>query len=333
MDAREEAIQRTVLRKARELGISSDAARNELELSVRANPDTYLTGAPERALMLLAQTLESIDESRDRDDYLDDDQYRLAFMARMGTLAAASEKALEIDPANLDAKLLLTIATPQPVDKRVRTMAGVLAEAEDAAKGPHSDGALARELGLPEGYANLFSRPKLRVLAAIARWSLLAAQPRRAVGNALRLLVESKDERDPLGARYTLALAYARLEDEAGFQELDRAWGHRDSAWSALARTLLLFKLDRMPAARRALTGYISVYESGAFGLASPTLVEPYLPDRPYFEPGTLDEVVLAVHEAEPIIVDTPDFMNWCNSQPNFRESADAYARRMGYDA
>ena len=148
----------------------------------------------------------------------------------------------------------------------------------------------------------------------------------------MRLLDETRRDRDPLGARYTLALAYARLEDEPGFQELDRAWGHRDSAWSALARTLLLFKLDRMPAARRALTGYVSVYESGAFGLASPTLVEPYLPDRPSFEPGSLDEVVFAVHEAEPIIVDTPDFMNWCNSQPGFRESAEAFARRMGYD-
>ena len=333
MDARAEALERTVLRKARELGISSEAARHELALSVRANPDAYVSAAPERALLLLAQALESIGESRDRDDYLDDDQYRLAFMGRMGVLAAASEKALEIDPESLDAKLLLAIATPQPVDRRVRSMAEALAEAEATTEKPGSDEALARELGLPEGYSNLFCRPRLRVLAAISRWSLLAGQPRRAVKNALKLLAATKREHDPYGARFTLALAYARLEDEAGFQELDRAWGHRDSAWSALARMLLLFKLDRMPAARRALSGYVSVYESGAFGLANPTLVEPYLPDRPRFEPGSLDEVVLAVHEAEPIIQDTPDFMNWCNGQPGFLESADAYARRMGYDS
>lgn len=323
MDAREEALERTVERMALELGVSSPRARRELDLSVRENPDAYVTAAPEVALMSLARALETAEARRSRDDYLDDDQYRLAFMGRMGFIVGACEQVLDLDPACLDAKLLLAIATPQPLDRRIRAIREALEV--DAALGEGAN-------DVSPAYAELLRRPRLRALAALARWNIIGARPQQAVAAALELMRLSKREHDPLGGRYTLAIAFARLEDEDGFREIERAWGHRDSAWSAIARTLLLFKLDRMPAARRALQSFISVYESGAFGLARPTLVEPYLPDRPSFEPKSLDEVVLAVHEAEPVIVDTPDFIGWCEEQPGFRESVERFARRMGYD-
>ena len=44
------------------------------------------------------------------------------------------------------------------------------------------------------------------------------------------------------------------------------------------------------------------------------------------------EEATLAVHEADPIIVDVPDLPIWVQEQPGMLESAMSFARRSGLD-
>ena len=137
---------------------------------------------------------------------------------------------------------------------------------------------------------------------------------------------------DALGARFTCTLAMARLEDEEGFNWLDAREGRRGNAWFHLSRVLLMYKLGRLPAARRALRGYDQLCVGGAYALLQPTFVEVYLPDRPVYTPGTFEESMLAVHEADLVVSDVPDFCAWACDQPGFLASAQSFCERNGLE-
>ena len=137
---------------------------------------------------------------------------------------------------------------------------------------------------------------------------------------------------DFLGARFTLAYVLARLEDEEGLHKLDESCGYQSNAWMRLAFTLLFFKLNRMPAAKRALKGFVNLGEGAAYALLRPSFVDLYIPCRINFTPDTFAENVIAVHEAEAIIADVPEFISWAESVPGVTQSARDYAFKAGLD-
>ena len=137
---------------------------------------------------------------------------------------------------------------------------------------------------------------------------------------------------DELGCRHTEAIALARLEDEEGFDQLDARFGRHDNAWTSLSRCVLMYKLGRMSAARRALAGFDRLCQGGSYALMRPVFVEVYLPDRPPVAVNSLEEATLAVHEMEPTIADVPDFINWAAAQPGISASAEAFAQRNDLD-
>ena len=177
---------------------------------------------------------------------------------------------------------------------------------------------------------DVFARPRLRLLSAIARARLETARYKAAIATCEKLV--ELDSLDHLGARYTWAVALARLEDEKGLDALDAKFGRAGNAWIHLARTLLMFKLDRMPAARRALRGYASLCEGGAYALLRPTFIDGYLPDRPVFTAGSFEEAALAVHECDAVVMDTPDFIAWATAQDGFAAQAEKFARDHDLD-
>ena len=120
-------------------------------------------------------------------------------------------------------------------------------------------------------------------------------------------------------------------EDEPGFEALDARFGRRGDSWQQLGRVLLFYKLGRMPAARRALMGFSSLCEGGPYALLRPVMVDTYLFDRPAAEPYSFAEVTLAVHEADPVICDVPDFCAWASAQGDFERNAQAFAERNGF--
>lgn len=180
-------------------------------------------------------------------------------------------------------------------------------------------------------WSNVADRPRLRVRAAIARCCGDGARWKMARDAAESVLAQTADDGDPLGARHTAAVAYARLEDEEGLNALEARFS-QGSAWSNLARCVLLYKLGRIPAARRALRGYAQLNDGAAYALLRPIFVEVYLPDRPDYPKGSFEEALCAVHETEVVIADTPDFVAWAQSQDWFEAEARDYADRHDLD-
>lgn len=125
----------------------------------------------------------------------------------------------------------------------------------------------------------------LHTLEAISQLCMASARYRAAVNYSRRVL---KAEGYPTRAAGTVLLALARLEDEDGFfalaHQLEEQMGAdalENSPWYLLARTILLFKTNKMRPATRALREFANRCEGGAFFLLNPMYQTPYLPCRP----------------------------------------------------
>ncbi len=323
MNAREELVRRLSMKRSRQLGSLSKEAFAELELAVQKNPKSFVDDPAEEAFHTLAQALSRYEDSLHDDDLLDDEQYLEVRSKRLATLSKACETALGIDADCVDARLVQLLAADAAPDELHGNLYELDAQLETSGQ----------SLGVGaagDAWADVFSRPRLRVKAALARASLDTARFSMARTYCEDLLALAP--LDTLGARFTYALALARLEDEEGFEWLDAREGRKGNTWFHLSRVLLMYKLGRMPAARRALKGYVRLCEGGAYILFQPLFVDIYMPDRPCFEPGSFAESMLAAHEAEPIIADVPDFVGWASEQEGIYEAAVEYCNRNGLD-
>lgn len=321
MNARAELIERVALRRREQLGPLSDGAYQELYGDVKANVERFVETAAEEALLLIAKALDRHEEARKDEDLMDDESFFASRTKRMERLGRDCQAALAVDPGCLDALLLLALAKDQDPDLAL----GGLLELEQRAIDDLGKGSFPAD-----AWEDLTLRPLLRIKAAIARTSLDSARYRMAAAKAEEVIALSPS--DVLGMRHTCALAYARLEDETAFEALDVRFSRQGSSWEHLARTILLYKLGRMGAARRALGGYSRLCEGGAYALFRPVMVDTYLPDRPDTPPLSFAEATLAVHEADPVVCDVPDFINWAQGQRDAFFSAQDFARRNNYD-
>lgn len=323
MDAHSELTLRLALKRRRKLGSLSDAGFHELEIAVRDNPAAFVDDAEEEAFLELARLLDSLTQSIRDDDLLDDDQYVATRQRRLQALVSGCDNILSIDPHCADALHLRILARDLGPDETLDELLGLKETL-------HESLGSVRVPATGDAWSDVFSRPRLRTEGSIARICIDSARFRMAAKTCADLLALAP--LDALGARYTYALAMARLEDETGFDWLDSRFSRRGNAWLHLGRVLLMYKLDRMPAARRALRGFDRLVEGGAYALLQPVYVDTYLPDRPPFEPGSFQEAILAVHEADSIIADVPDFAAWAESQDDFARSAHAFAQANGLD-
>lgn len=318
MNAWDELVERCALRRREKIGPLSDEAYDELLIAVRSDPASFADDAAERALLVLARALDAYRASCRNDDLLDDAAYEAERRRRIAALHAEAVRACETDERSLDARLLALLSRELEPDALLEGLIGL--ERDFPAGRPQGD----------DTWGDVFYRPHLRLRAAVARTCLDGARFRMAASAAASLVGAVPG--DQLGARHTYALALARLEDEPGFDALDARFGRHGDAWSHLARVILLYKLDRMSAARRALRGYDELCEGGAYALLRPTYVEVYLPDRPEAAPGSFEEAMQAVREAEPIIADVPDFIGWCQGFDWLVASAERFARGRDLD-
>lgn len=317
MDVREELVQRCAVRRREKIGGLSDEGFAELVLAVRDNPSAFVDSPADEAFSAFATALTAYEQNIDGDDLLDDSEYTSTRKRRLASLAQACDRAAAIDPECTDARLVSVQAHEfGPDDLLAR-----LLELRAATSRPDVAG---------DAWDDVFARPSLRLDAALERTCLDGARFKMTIGYAEGLMTAAPT--DALGARYTASLAYARLEDEAGFDALDARFGRRGNTWSNLARTIMLYKLGRMSAARRALRGFCELSAGGAYALLKPEFVDVYLPDRPYVAPSSFDEAVVAVHESEPIIADVPDFIAWAQSQPWLETAASQFADKNDLD-
>ena len=322
MNLHEELMERLARRRSAQLGGLSPAAYAELLLAVRESPSTYVDDPHDQAFMQLVDAVDRVMHSRADDEFRDDESYMQERSQRMARLGRDCAQALAVAPNSIHARLLQILATDYEPDNQLDALLELDRDIQ-AELGP---------MAMPDtgdAWTDVFLRGRLRVKMWLAQTCLDSARYRMANDYGQSLIQAAPC--DALGARHTCALALARLEDEQGFEALDARFDRRGDSWQQLGRTILFYKLGRMPAARRALMGYASLCEGGPYALLRPVMVDTYLPDRPAAEPYSFAEVTLAVHESDPVICDIPDFCAWAESQGDFGEQARAYAEKNGY--
>lgn len=161
--------------------------------------------------------------------------------------------------------------------------------------------------------ADIAMRPYLRWLATEAEQALICGRNRVALRIAKDLLeLNPSDEPD---VRFTAALAYAKLEDEAGLDrltKLETVHAHRapDDGWMQLARLGLAYKAHDKERATTVLSVLLNTYPH-----AAETLIrQSELPDgvfaRLAVAPYSEDELILAVSEGTVLLQEGRDPQN-----------------------
>lgn len=327
------------------------AARSLVHDDVLRRPEKYATSGHAQALLAYAKTHARLMTELARLEDLPDEEFERSRNRLFGETRLALCKIAETDRLCVDAALVATLLADVPVDDCINDLlkleSGVREHLTGAATGfdadaPHfwgeealaAQGATAAEL--TAGDPVLIGW--LHTLEAISQLCLATARYRAAIEYA-RLVMRAAGY--PNHAEGTVLLALARLEDEDGFFSFARDLEQRadgapdalaldDSPWYLLARTLLLYKIGRRKAARRALRDFATRCDGGAFFLLNPTYLTPYLPVRPApTEPWGYAHQ--AVWEADGIIADTPDFVAWAESVDGVFASSEAFADRNGF--
>ena len=331
MNLTEELVQRCALKRRASIGSMSDAAYEELLLAVQSDLKSYASETDELPMYHLAQAVKRYQDSQFNDDSYTDEEFVQARITRLQTFLRVLENIREKYGENTDLLRMNALVHASDPESLLQALLAIQNQAEKEAKRTTN----LEESKIPatityDMWTDVFKRPRLRLQAAICRAYVDTARFKLAATTCEQLLEESPS--DAVGARFTLALTYARLEDEAALNRLDDRFNHHSNAWIELARALLLFKLSRISSARRALKSYQMNTEGGAFALLHPTFVDIYIPDRPEVKTGSFNEALLAINEAEPVIVDVPDFVEWAGNIPEFAAASDAYAEANGFD-
>lgn len=172
-------------------------------------------------------------------------------------------------------------------------------EACERARAAAADESMPERAGIAQ---DLAMRPYLRWVSSMAESALICGRNRQCAELARKLL--ELDPTDISDARFTLALALAKLEDEAGLEELRKTYHSynptrgADDAWMLIARLALAHKRRDFDAARALLAELLRAYPTGAVAL----LRQNELPDGEFARIQTdiysEDELVVALSES-----------------------------------
>ena len=287
-------LERTYLASHPEL---TDAARELVHNDVNVNPHKYAQTEHAQALLSYAGVHRHLlDELHRIEDMGSDEEFEQTRNRLFDDMRDELLKIVRIDAHVLDAQLLAIILADTPVDaclgdlmKLEATTADYLQQSVPGfdMEAPHywannvlADGVTAADLTVSEPALIGW----LHTLEAISQLCMASARYRAAANYARRVL---KAEGYPTRAAGTVLLALARLEDQDGFfalaHQLEEEIGAdalENSPWYLLARTILLFKTNKMRPATRALREFANRCEGGAFFLLNPMYQTPYLPCR-----------------------------------------------------
>ena len=308
--------------------LATDAARlTELNRRALRSPETLVTDDEDRAFLALDKALQRA--RQDIDDELDAMYYDPEGAARRGPsrmprTAALLARCIQLDPHCYDARTVDVLVRCETSDEALAALDALEPEARAwcTERAELLDGPVA------DPWDATYLRPWLRLKLRAIDLLVQMACYREALRRCEEMLAFAPA--DAQGVRHTAALLYARLEDEEGLNRLDAQFGHEGACWMHLARAVLLYKLGRLDAARRALIGLAELCPGAAYYLAYPAYVPPYLPDRPLFAPGTEQESLYATYEGDYLIVDTPDFVGWATSIEKFNAAVQAFGRSRG---
>lgn len=214
---------------------------------------------------------------------------------------ALLDEALSLDASCWDALRMRSSSQIASVDERYHFLAERAetvredCEAERERMTEMLDGARAA-LG-----ATIAMRPYWRWLASMAEEALICGRNRAAVEACEKLL--ASDPSDLSDARFTLAYALAKLEDEEGLKRLRERYDEisplrpADDAWITLSEVALAHKRCDFAAARAGLSRLLASYPGCGFVL----IRQAELPDGEFARlkvpPYGEDELIVAVSE------------------------------------
>ena len=211
------------------------------------------------------------------------------------------DEALSLDPACHDAARMRSSSEAPSVEARYRHLAERADEVRASCERARDEAVAGLDDERASLAADIAMRPYLRWLASLAEEALICGRNRIAADVAERLL--RLDARDLSDARFTLAYALAKLEDEDGLAELERRYASisplrgPDDAWILLARIALAHKRCDFERARADLSRLLSTYA----GAAGTLIRQVELPDGEFarlrVQPYSEDELILAVSE------------------------------------
>ena len=307
-DPRREDYQRLALRYAQSLPkgnpVAAAKAFTDFGRRFARDRDTLPQSDADRAFHLVAVAAEVID-------------YQLPFSSEERADALINrgrdllDEAISLDPKCHDAIRMRASRVSPSFDAQFTFLQEgadeVLASCQEARDAVPNDGdderiALGRDIAL---------RPYRRWMAALAEEALICGRNHSCIEAGERLL--EQDPSDQADVRFTLALAYAKLEDEASRDALAKCYGTiiparpADDAWMGIARLALAHKSHDMGQARQLLEHLIAVYP----GCASALITQTELPDgvfaRLAVPPYSEDELILAVSEATVLLQEGDD--------------------------
>ena len=214
---------------------------------------------------------------------------------------ALLDEAISLDPRCWDALRMRCSATSVSIDERYQYLASRADEVRDSCEEGRERACEALGNERATLAATISMRPYWRWLASMAEEALICGRNHDAIAAAEQLL--ASDPRDLSDVRFTLAYALAKLEDEAGLEELWRRYDtisplrSADDAWILLARCALAFKRCDLVAARRELSHLLEAYRGCGFVL----IRQAELPDGEFARlrvpPYGEDELIVAVSE------------------------------------
>lgn len=334
-DPRSEDYQRMGLRFARSLKGSDPfgAARQMMSFGRRFQGmrDSLPQSDEDRAFHLVAEATDILDYQLP----FAGDEYVSPMLAKSEHLL---EEALELDPACHDARRMLESAHHPSFESYYHFLEeeapGVLASCErirDAAveQSPPADAGLAADIAM---------RPYIRWMFTQTTKALICGRYRQCIRLGEELL--ELDPSDPSDVRYTLALAYAKLEDQTGLDSLMRRTRplsltrRTTNPWYSLAQLSQAHKRRDRESAARIIRTMCSLFPHAAFTLYR----QDELPDGVYsrlaIAPETEDELVLATSEATVLLQEGRDALgrgslgSWIASFPTVVEAAETLRAR-----
>lgn len=173
---------------------------------------------------------------------------------------------------------------------------------------------------------HLAQRPYVRWLASMAAIQLVCGRYRLSIKAAQQALELDPD--DNADVSFTLALAYAKLEDAEALEKLSanrpQEYGE---AWFSLARMALAFKQGNKQGAQDELEFLLSTYPNAALTLSLQNDIPDGVYSRILVEPGSEDELILAVSEATVLLQEGCDIHergtigSWLAEQPAIKEA------------
>lgn len=158
--------------------------------------------------------------------------------------------------------------------------------------------------------ADIAMRPYYRWLATQAGKAVICGRNREAIRLGEKLL--ELDPQDSADVRFTCAIAYAKLEDDAG---LDRFAARTkplvragtDDAWMQISRISLAHKRHNMGEARMLLSRLMETYPHAAAALTSQRELPDGVFSRLAVAPFSEDELILAVSEGTVLLQEGRD--------------------------